>query len=41
MGGPLRFKHEALIERYQMERMDPSDRSLTGRSSSIACLEAM
>jgi hypothetical protein len=28
MGGPpLRFKHEALIERYQMERMDPSDRS--------------
>jgi hypothetical protein len=28
MGGlPLRFKHEGLIERYQMEGMDPSDRS--------------
>jgi hypothetical protein len=28
MGGlPLRFKHEGLVERYQMEGMDPSDRS--------------
>ena len=28
MGGlPLRFKHEGLIERYQLEGIDPSDRS--------------
>lgn len=26
-GLPLRFKKEGLIERYQMEGMDPSDRS--------------
>jgi len=24
---PLRFKNQGLIERYQMEGMDPSDRS--------------
>lgn len=26
-GLPLRFKNQGLIERYQMEGMDPSDRS--------------